>query len=304
LQFGECDPAVIDAMSSAIAAGLRAAAKNLAPARLGWGSERLEGFSRNRRWHYDNDARKAAGESPALNQVLSVLRVDGADDKCRALLVHFATHPTILDADNMLVSAEWPGAMQQALEAMFPGSVVLYCNGAEGDQSPDGAQGADAFERVHAYGGRLALRAQTVAQSIKTKPNEPIGVVRITPELPPIGFSPAAAKGPYTSYEPAAKEALPKRAEIQVLRIGDTVLAGLPGEPICEVGVETQKQVGATGFKSVLTIGLANDYLGYIVNEKEYPHGGYEVDQRSYYGPGLGAFLATHAGEAAQKLAK
>ena len=51
-----------------------------------------------------------------------------------------------------------------------------------------------------------------------------------------------------------------------------------------------------------LTIGLANDYLGYIVNEKEYPHGGYEVDERSYYGPGLGSLLAAKAGEAARKL--
>ena len=86
------------------------------------------------------------------------------------------------------------------------------------------------------------------------------------------------------------------------MRIGDTALAGLPGEPICEVGMSTQKEVAAAGFKNVLTIGLANDYLGYIVNEKEYPHGGYEVDQRSYYGPGLGSFLATQAGEAARGL--
>src|SRR6266436_1095587 len=56
LQFGACDPAVIDAMSSSIAAGLHAAANNLAPARIGFASERLEGFTRNRRWHYDNDA--------------------------------------------------------------------------------------------------------------------------------------------------------------------------------------------------------------------------------------------------------
>ena len=89
-----------------------------------------------------------------------------------------------------------------------------------------------------------------------------------------------------------------------MLRIGETAFAGLPGEPICEVGLETQKQVAAAGFKNVLVIGLANDYLGYIVNEKEYPHGGYEVDERSYYGPGLGALLATQAGKAAKKLAE
>ena len=304
IQFGQCDPAVIDAMSSAIAGGLRAAAKNLGPAHVGWGSERLEGFTRNRRWHYDSDARKASGETPALNPILSVLRVDGGDGKVRALLVHFATHPTILDADNMLISAEWPGALQQALETAFPGAVVLYCNGAEGDQSPDGVQGADAFARVKAYGIRLAERAQALAQGIKTEPNQPIGIVRITPDLPSIEFSPGTAKGIYKFLEPAAKEALPRRAEIQVLRIGDTALAGLPGEPICEVGIDTQKQVAAAGFKHVLTIGLANDYLGYIVNEKEYPHGGYEVDERSYYGPGLGTFLATQAGEAARRLSR
>ena len=132
----------------------------------------------------------------------------------------------------------------------------------------------NAGARVEAYGKRLAHRAQAVAQGITTKRNQPIGIVRITPDLPTIRFSPGAAKGIYKFLEPAAKEALPKQAEIQVLRIGDTVLAGLPGEPICEVGMATQKQVAAAGFKNVLTIGLANDYVGYIVNEKEYPHGG------------------------------
>src|SRR4030095_15303316 len=36
LQFGECDPAIADTMSSSIAGGLRAAARNLAPARVGF----------------------------------------------------------------------------------------------------------------------------------------------------------------------------------------------------------------------------------------------------------------------------
>src|SRR6185503_7792930 len=271
-------------------------------ARVGFGSEHLDGFTRNRRWSYDNQARLTAGETPAVNPILSVLRVDGADGKCRALLVHFATHPTLLGASNMLISAEWPGVVQQALEVAFPRAVALYCNGAEGDQSPDGAKGTDEFERVKDFGTRLAQRAQIVAQAIETKPDQPIGVVRLTPDLPPIEFSPGARSGPYQSFEPFARTALPQQAEIQLLRIGDTALVGLPGEPICQVGLDTQKQVATAGFKRVLTIGLANDYLGYIVDEKEYAHGGYEVDERSYYGPGLGGLLATKAGEAARKL--
>jgi len=302
LQFGECEPAVLEEMSSTIANAVRSAAKNLAAARVGYKSKRLEAFSRNRRWHYDNEARKAAAETPALNQVLSLIRIDTLEGKCRALLVNFATHPTILGPENMFVSAEWPGELQKSLEETFPGSVALYCNGAEGDQSPDGAKGSEPFERVKAYGNRVAQEARSLALETETQPGLSIGVIRMTPNLPEISFSPGAQKGPYKSYEAPAKEALPKKAEIQVLRIGDTALAGLPGEPICEVGMETEKQVHAAGFKNVIIVGLANDYLGYIVNEKEYPHGGYEVDQRSYYGPGLGAFLASNAGLAARKL--
>src|SRR5207249_1058002 len=83
VQFGESDPALADAMISAIAGGLRTAAKNLAPARVGFGSVRLEGFTRNRRWRYDNEARRAAGETPAVNPILSVLRVDNEVGQCR-----------------------------------------------------------------------------------------------------------------------------------------------------------------------------------------------------------------------------
>jgi len=52
----------------------------------------------------------------------------------------------------------------------------------------------------------------------------------------------------------------------------------------------------------VVVVGLANDYLGYIVNEAEYAHGGYEVDARSYYGPGLGTFMAEKAAATAHIL--
>jgi hypothetical protein len=98
--------------------------------------------------------------------------------------------------------------------------------------------------------------------------------------------------------EPMALEALPRRAEVQVLQIGDAALAGLPGEPICEVGLATESALRDAGIAEPITIGLANDYVGYILNAKEYGHGGYEVDQRSFYGPTLGERIAEFAAEA------
>jgi len=55
-------------------------------------------------------------------------------------------------------------------------------------------------------------------------------------------------------------------------------------------------------FQHVIVVGLANDYIGYILDAREYAHGGYEVDLRSFYGPGLGKFLTRESGQAALRL--
>jgi hypothetical protein len=260
-----------------------------------------QGFSNNRRWGYDSQAREDAGETPAVEPVVTVMRVDNLHGETFALLVHFATHPTLLGAGNLMVSAEWPGVLQRELEKDFPGSVVFYANGAEGDQSPAGAQGSTDFEKMEDFGIRLAGIAAEVVRNVQTEASLSIAFARVTPELPAFAFT-AYAQTRYGQYLQSALEDLPKQAEIQLLRIGETVFCGLPGEPILEVGRAVRKKVMDCGFKRGIVVGLANDYIGYIVNEKEYSHGGYEVDSRSYYGPGLGDFIAEHAKRAAESL--
>ena len=301
LQFGRYDPAIVEIMSSAVAEAVKAAVQSAAPARIGFGEKRAEGFTRNRRWGYDTEARKAAAERPAVDPSLSVMRIDSLDGAVRALLVNFATHPTIAGHENMELSAEWPGVLQSQLEEAFPGAVVLYTNGAQGDQSPSGAQGADDFERIQDFGARLATIAGDIARTIETQEGLSIGYRRGTPELPALAFS-ESAKERHAKYMEAAQAALPRHAELQVFRLGQTALVGLPGEPILEVGQAVAQHLSAQGFTRVIVLGLANDYIGYLVNEKEYAHGGYEVDSRSYYGPGLGTFIATEVGKTARGL--
>ena len=301
LQFGVYDPKIVDIMSTSVAEAIDHAVQNAAPAKVGFAEGSAEGFTRNRRWGYDIEARKAAAEEPALDPTVWVMRVDSMDGEPRAILVNFATHPTILGHENMLISAEWPGVLQRELERLFPGATALYTNGAQGDQAPTGAKGADGFEKLNDFGTRLAKIAGEIARGIETEAAVPIGLSRSTPSLPEFVFTENSKKR-YGDYLKAALEALPRTAELQVFQIGTTALVGLPGEPILEVGQAVQQSVGSHGFDKVVVIGLANDYIGYLVNEKEYAHGGYEVDSRSYYGPGLGLFIAEHAAEVAQTL--
>lgn len=303
MQFGKYDPAIVDIMTTAIAKAVHEAAVSTQPVRMGYAEMSADGLTRNRRWGYDKEAREAAGESPVVEPRLTVLRFDSLNGECLALAVHFAAHPTILDADNMLLSAEWPGVLQRELEQKFPGSRALYFNGAEGDQSPVADEGADDFDRMEIYGKKFAILAADLAATIVTKPDMPIGFAYGTPDLPHLTF-PEGSERKYKAYAKAAQEALPKQAPLQVLRIGPVALAGLPGEPIMEVGQAVEKKLKEIGVEHPIAVGLSNDYIGYIVNEKEYAHGGYEVESRSYYGPGLGTFLAEQMQDISKLLLK
>jgi neutral ceramidase len=299
MQFGKYDPAIVENMSASIAKAFTDAIAGLAPVKAAFAETAAPGFANNRRWGYDTDARIAAGEKPLINETMWLMRLDKEDGSTLAVLTHFAVHPTILDSDNMLISAEWPGVFQREMETQFPGAVALYMNGAEGDQSPKGAQGADAFAQVEDFGARLAQIAAAAAKDLQPADDLAFACARKMVPLPNFSF-PEKAKAKFAKYLDAAVEALPREVELQEVRLGDTLLVGLPGEPLMACGIEIKNKV--QGFPRVLTVGLANDYIGYIVTPAEWAHGGYEVESRSYYGPDLAGHLATQAAALAPSL--
>jgi len=74
--------------------------------------------------------------------------------------------------------------------------------------------------------------------------------------------------------------------EIQVLKIGDIYILGLPGEVLVEIGLEIKKRAG---LENLFVISLSNDAVGYVCHSEAYDEGGYE--------PTSGTNLAKGAGE-------
>ncbi len=64
------------------------------------------------------------------------------------------------------------------------------------------------------------------------------------------------------------------RTPIQALRIGDLAIVALPGEPFCQIGLDVKAR---SPFKTTMTVGMANDYAGYIPTEEQHALGGYET---------------------------
>ncbi len=104
-----------------------------------------------------------------VDSAVTVLRIDDANGKTRAVLVNYACHPTILGPDNLAYSADYIGGMRAQLEKEFPQALALFALGAAGDINPyrDKEPLSTAFDAANQAGQALATEAARVARRLK-----------------------------------------------------------------------------------------------------------------------------------------
>lgn len=103
----------------------------------------------------------------------TLLRVEDAEGRPRALLAHYATHAVVLGPTSCKYSADWPGVMQRTVEASLPGVQAMFVQGAAGDINPlfmgrSGQEAAD-FQVMEKMGTIFAgevLRANKTLQAV------------------------------------------------------------------------------------------------------------------------------------------
>ena len=74
--------------------------------------------------------------------------------------------------------------------------------------------------------------------------------------------------------EMASRQGEERRTRLQVIRLGDVALVGIPGELFAHLGLELRRR---SPFRHTCIIGLANEKIGYIPNRKAYADGGYQT---------------------------
>jgi hypothetical protein len=266
--LGKYDPTVFAGLADGIAAAIGKAREQMAPGRIGAARVELPGRTRNRRH---------AGD--VTDPELIVLSVHAG--KRRGVLVNLTAHGTVLDADNLLFSADWMGPLQADLERRLGSSaVVLYTNGAEGDQSPVAPETGTPFERADAYGRQIADAAWKLLRKAR-----PSGQVKVSARTEQV----ALPRTPGAQLLNAGPTTL-----IQTVTIGDALLIAIPGEPIAELGLKLKTEARSLGWKHPIIVGLANDHLGYLLTEAEFRKGGYETGV-SFFGPRFGEDLTEAA---------
>jgi hypothetical protein len=265
--------------------------QNYREVKIGTGSAKFDGLNRNRR-----------GDSSIDNE-LTVTRVDLANGQPLAALVNWSAHPTFISGKDMLVSAEWPGYLQSELEKNIgSGVTVLYYNGAEGDLSPVFKGQGNAYEKIQGYGKIIAGKAFDVYKTIQPKTENELAfnyqIVQLPEQVdhPDFMETGGAEYGLNEATVKVIMDALgPKSVGIGAVRIGDLIIAGIPGELVAELGVKIKNTLKDKGIKNVAIGGLANEWISYILTKDEYVNGGGYESSVSFYGPELGEIISGNA---------
>ncbi len=95
---------------------------------------------------------------------------------------------------------------------------------------------------------------------------------------------------------------LPVSTHSVSVRIGNLIIAGVPGELASTLGDDLKDRIRkATGLKHVVVGGLADEWISYMLAPSEYHRGGYEASM-SFYGDGLGPAIVEGVARGAGRL--
>ncbi len=264
--LAELEPKISDAIRRASAA--------MFPARLHTGrGEIVLGYNRllprengRSRALFDNIERRPLGP---VDSEFQVLEVRDEADRPRALLVHYGVHSVVLGPTNCKYSADYPGAMQAAIEKAVPGVQAMFIQGGAGDVNPifqgrTGREDED-FALVTRMGDLLAAEVLKSRAALRAIP---------APSLP------IRARNALLSFTDRWDTARRHELGIATMSIGrEIAIATLPGEPLHRLQTRWKREAEAAfpllyGY----TYAAGGVWAGYLPDIRSAAQGGYGAD--------------------------
>ncbi len=283
LGFGPYSQKIVDIIADGMVKAVKDANASLKPATLGIAQGQAPGLTRNRRVPYYNyDTRRFSQPydpktEPITGDTITVIRADDKETGAPVIIiVHFATHGTTLGPNNTALSADWPGVMRKEIEAKYPGAVVAFINGAQGDQAPDEADVPDDFHAMEMFGKRVADAALPLVAKTSPINTEPM---KMEIKRRPVdkGLQAFGLKLPLWITRIWFRD-----MPFSGLRLGDLIFLGAPVEAISVIGKDIRKNASEFGYKYPVYVGLMNDHYLYVTTPEEFKKGGYEADNTMF----------------------
>ncbi len=257
------------------------------------------------------DRVKPEGE---VDRELRVLVFENLDGEIEALFTNISNHSDTIGGN--LISADWPGILEKTvlekLDKDFPIFTLIAPQGNINHRDFDSSDPQAGYEEATRIGKAYAdILMDSLKNLVKIK------VDKIDSKIEEINVPPREvseeeienAKGIVEKYKDLEIKAdklesddifkghpmvlkmfaqnlldfVEKKRDfytlpLQIVRLGEAVFFGIPGEPFVEIGLELMKIAKENfNYKIAMPVALANGYFGYIPLEESFERGGYEI---------------------------
>ncbi|HPM75592.1 MAG TPA: neutral/alkaline non-lysosomal ceramidase N-terminal domain-containing protein [bacterium] len=286
--FGDFDQRIFDRVVDGMVEAVVRAKAALQPATLAYAEAKVATLTRSRQ---DPAFNIEPGDPPLaydrvkypVDERMTVVRLDARDGRTLGVLVHFASHPTVLSPANTQFSADWPGVMCHELERELPaGAMAMFVNGAEGDVAPlpDWSTLEQELIDKETYGQAVAAEAKKILPAVEPQSYTLIDAYTARRDFSRVRLRPLG-KLPLPDFLSDGMFYLRPDRPLQAARVGKLMFLGVPGEPSTGVGALLEKVCPPN--ERCLVVSNANGHLGYLVTPQEYDEATY-ASLMSFYG--------------------
>ena len=279
--------------------------------------DRAEGMAFVRRWilsdgtvmtnpagEYQKMIVAPAGYCDDTMRVIRITREEGKD----VIIANFQAHPDNIGGE--FVSADYPGAFRNQVEAELPNTHCVFLDGCEGQMVIADRRlprEKASIEKATKYGIKLAgfcldfLKTATAVEGeglsfgqlaidLKTKRDpsrvpEAERIIELHAQGRDLEFAPTQKQANYMLAESKKIVGLEKTKEdyrstaVSAIAFCGLAFVGIPGEPFNEVGVQIRKNAK---FPVTCVMCQANGCHGYYPTAEGYDQGGYESYNTPY----------------------
>jgi neutral ceramidase len=256
---------VRDLLVEAFTEAIVEATQSLEPARVTHGSVEATEYITHR----------TRRDGPVDSELSYILIEQEDGDRC--FVISYSAHPTVLGADNMQFSAEYPGFLVRRIKEQTDAEAI-YLGGAVGGMGPRPPDRDNPFESCRAMGVALADKALGAVVDAPPFENKvDVASIGVPIQLPP--FHVRLSKHWRLSRFLFPFLGIDTDGWMHAVRIGEVALVGTPADYSGEISVNLKSRAQKRTV-DLWVLSFNGDYAGYISPDKYY----YETDEKGGYG--------------------
>jgi hypothetical protein len=270
----EIDPAYTSQIEEKLIGAVVEAREKLAPARLGVGWGFAQANINRRALDVDGEASLGLNPDGPVDRRIGLLRIEQADGAPIALIANYPIHGTVLGGESSVISGDAPGVVAQYVEEKT-GAPLLFINGAAGNLAPIYSvypnPRAGHLMQFRVLLGDKILAANQKITSTTDKITLTAGSLTVeTPLKEGLDMSDELANYSRTTLSGDEVVLLP----VRFLKINEEVaIWSAPVELFVEIANEVRDR---SPFPYTFYFGYSNGWLGYLLTQEAWEHGGYE----------------------------